>query len=227
MIYKNLLPLVDFDGLEKLKRTNVAVIGCGGVGAYSVTALARSGIGSLILVDPDAIEAGNINRQLMAFHSTLGTLKTEWLKAHIQDINPDIHVDAWPVAYEASLNEKLFALKPDYIIDAIDDMPAKKALIEAALDRNVPIISVLAQGNRIGSGTMMHTTLPKTTYDPIARRLRQHFKRHPKYKTIEVIINDAPVDIPPDGAGCVASTIFSPAMAGLKAAETIIKKVIL
>ncbi len=226
MRFKSLLPLVDFAGLEALKKTTVAVIGCGGVGSYSVMALARTGIGRLIIVDPDTIETGNINRQLMAFESTVGLSKTDWLRAHVLDINPDIKVDAIEDAYNSAMDKTLFALKPDYIIDAIDDMPAKKALISACLERDIPLLSVLAQGNRLGSGTMIHTTLAKTSYDPIARVLRRHFKTHPKYKTIEVIWNDAPTDIPADGAGCVAASIFSPAMAGLKAAEIMIKKVI-
>lgn len=226
MRFKSLLPLVDFAGLEALKHTTVAIIGCGGVGSYSVMALARTGIGRLIIVDPDTVEAGNINRQLMAFESTVGMPKTEWLKTHVCDINPDTQVHAIQEAYDTTMDETLFAFKPDYVIDAIDDMPAKKALINACLERDIPILSVLAQGNRLGSGTMIHTTLAKTSYDPIARVLRRHFKTHPKYKTIEVIWNDAPTDIPADGAGCVASSIFSPAMAGLKAAEIIIKKVI-
>lgn len=225
MRFKSLLPLVDFEGLEALKNTTVAVIGCGGVGSYSVMALARTGIGRLIIIDPDVVEAGNINRQLMAFDSTLGEPKTRWLESHVKDINPDIEMHAIQAAYTDAMEETLFALNPDFIIDAIDDMPAKKALISAGLARDIPVLSVLAQGNRLGSGTMIHTTLPKTSYDPIARVLRRHFKNHPKYQHIEVIWNDAPTDIPADGAGCVAASIFSPAMAGLKAAEIIIKKV--
>lgn len=226
MRFKTLLPLVDFAGLEQLKGARVCVVGVGGVGSYSAMALARSGIGHLIIVDPDTIEEANINRQLMALDSTIGQLKVAWLHGHLTDINPALTVDALEVAYNEDTSDQLFDLHPDYIIDAIDDMPAKKHLINACLAREIPCLSVLAQGNRLGSGLMHHMPLYKTHSDPIAKALRKTFNAHPAYKTIEVIYNDAPVDLPPDGAGCVASSIFSPAMAGLKAAEIIVKKVL-
>lgn len=226
MSFDSLLPLIDFSGLKRLETTTVMVVGLGGVGSYSVTALARTGVGGLILIDPDTIEKTNINRQLMAFHSTVGQSKTAWLKAHVKDINPAIRVTAFTERYTAKTHATLFQTRPDFIIDAIDDMPAKIHLIHAALDLNIPFISVGAQGNRLGSGHISAKPLAKTSHDPIAKKLRKVFKLHPAYATIPLITNDAKQDIDQGSGGCVAASIFSPSIAGLKAAEFCIKKVL-
>lgn len=223
MSFKRLLPLYGREGLNDLATKTVCVIGCGGVGSYTVTALARSGIGRLILVDPDTVSDCNINRQLMAFHSTIGMSKTAWLKDHCVDINPNIQVIPYDVAFNETTADMILNHPIDYIVDAIDQTNEKILCVTKALEKNIPIITVLTQGNRIGSGDITIKPLKKTTHDPIARKMRYHLKTQIDALSIPAVINEHAPDIEPMGMGCVASSIFAPAMSGLKAAEYVIQ----
>lgn len=222
MSFKRLLPLYGMDGLKRLSQKTVCVIGLGGVGSYAVSALARSGIGHIILVDPDIITDCNINRQLMAFHSTLGMAKTDWLKTHVLDINPEIQVTLYQETYDETKKNKIINDSIDYVIDAIDVTLDKISLAKECLSKNIPLVSVLTQGNRIGSGTISVKPLKKTTHDPIAKKMRYQLKDVGNSGEIKTIINETMPDIDPVGSGCVASSIFAPAMAGLKSAEVVI-----
>lgn len=223
MSFKRLLPLYGIDGLSQLAKKTVCVIGLGGVGSYAVSALARSGVGKLILIDPDIVSDCNINRQLMAFHSTIGMAKTKWLKDHCLDINPNIEIITYQEAYDEENSEKLLDHDIDYVIDAIDSTKNKIYLVQKTLEKKIPIISVLTQGNRIGSGDIVVKPLKKTTHDPIAKKMRYHLKEHKAALNIKTVLNETSPDIEPIGSGCVASSIFAPAMSGLKAAEEVIK----
>jgi tRNA A37 threonylcarbamoyladenosine dehydratase len=226
MSFKRLLPLVGIKGMNTLKNAKVLVVGVGGVGSYTVSALARSGIGTLIMVDPDVIEECNINRQLLAFHSSLGMAKVDWLTTHVKDINPDISVTGLKMKYDESSAEAIFSHQPTHVIDCIDETKAKIHLIEKSLSLDLPLISVLAQGNRLKPGNIVHAKLKDTSYDPIAKKMRSVLKVHPKYSKIEVIWNQNPAEVELPGMGCVASSAVVPAEAGLMAAGVMIEKIV-
>jgi tRNA A37 threonylcarbamoyladenosine dehydratase len=226
MSFRRLLPLVDLEGLKRLKAAHVLVVGCGGVGSYVVEALARSGVGTLTLVDPDTVEACNVNRQLMAFHTTVGAVKVAWLKDHVQTIDPDLAVHAHAIPYAQDTKEMLWETAYDFVVDAIDQRKEKVDLIEEALERNVPFVSVLGQGNRLGIGSIKVCRLDQTHTDPLARKLRHHFRNHPLKKQINVVFNAAQADVEPTGSGCVASSIFAPASAGLMAASAAVHHIL-
>lgn len=226
MSFKRLLPLVGLEGLNTLKNARVLVVGVGGVGSYTASALARSGIGHLIMVDPDVIEECNINRQLLAFHSSIGQDKVAWMENHVKDINPEIEVSALKMKYDETTSDTIFDLKPTHVIDCIDSTKAKIHLMERCLNEDLPVISVLAQGNRLKPGHIVHAKLKDTSYDPIAKKMRSALKNHPRYSKIEVIWNQNPAEVELPGMGCVASSAVVPAEAGLMAAGVMVEKIV-
>ena len=144
--------LLGADGMEKLKRARVAVFGIGGVGGYAVEALARAGIGALDLIDNDVISLTNINRQIIALHSTLGIRKTEAAERRARDINPAAELRSLPVFVTAQNVEELPLADCDYIVDAIDTVSAKIALVMRARALGIPIISSMGTGNKLDPG---------------------------------------------------------------------------
>ncbi len=226
MSFRRLLPLVDLEGMQKIEQAHILVIGCGGVGSYVIEALIRSGVGTLTLVDPDVVDACNLNRQLMAFEETIGEPKVTWLAEHAKKINPNIKVKTHQVRYEETTKERLLSEPYHFIVDAIDQVRQKQDLIEEALKRDIPFISVLGQGNRLSAQGIKICRLDQTYQDPIARKLRHHFRHHPKRKAIRVIFNEQAHEVETAGRGCVASSIFAPASAGLMAASVAIQHII-
>ncbi|MEG2119779.1 MAG: tRNA threonylcarbamoyladenosine dehydratase, partial [Pseudoflavonifractor sp.] len=146
------------------------------VGSWAVEALARAGVGELTLVDHDEIGTTNLNRQLEALHSTLGLPKAEALAARVLDINPNCKVHSLVRCYEPGNREDFFAVKYDYIIDAIDMVSSKLDLIQTALRRGVPIISSLGTGNKLDPSLFQITDLSKTEGCPLARVIRKELR---------------------------------------------------
>lgn len=157
-------------GIEKLRNCTVMVVGCGAVGSFAIEALARSGIGHLIVVDFDTIEESNINRQLFALDSTLGIKKVAVAKSRIHDINPDITVDALDLFFDE--NSEIPTV-PDFIIDAIDTVDSKIALYKWASAHNVPIISSMGAASKTDIGQISVAPLSRTTVCPLASRVRR------------------------------------------------------
>ena len=157
-------------GIEKLRNCTVMVVGCGAVGSFAIEALARSGIGHLIVVDFDTIEESNINRQLFALDSTLGIKKVAVAKSRIHDINPDIIVDALDLFFDE--NSEIPTV-PDFIIDAIDTVDSKIALYKWASAHNVPIISSMGAASKTDIGQISVAPLSRTTVCPLASRVRR------------------------------------------------------
>ena len=147
MIFSRTAILLGEEGIEKLKKARVAVFGVGGVGGYVVEALARSGVGALDLIDMDRVSESNINRQIIALHSTVGRLKTEVARERVKDINPDIEVRVYNVFYLPETASQFDFSKYDYVVDAIDTVSGKISLIERASASNVPVISSMGAGN--------------------------------------------------------------------------------
>ena len=165
--------LLGLEGLRRLQKARVAVFGLGGVGGYAVEALARSGIGALDLVDHDTVSQSNLNRQILALHSTIGMHKTEAAKARVLDINPDCAVRVFPVFYTPETAEQFDFTQYDYIVDAIDTVTGKLALAERAAAAGTPIISCMGTGNKLEASLLEVTDLSKTSMCPLARVMRK------------------------------------------------------
>jgi len=158
---------------ERLARVHVAVVGLGGVGSWAVEALARSGVGQLTLVDGDRIHRSNINRQLPALESEIGQYKAEVLARRIAQINPACCVRPLPYFLTAENIDAFFAQKYDWVLDAIDQVPIKALLINAARSRNVPILTSGGAGGRLDGTTVRVGDLESTGGDPLLRQLRR------------------------------------------------------
>ena len=159
--------------IAKLRNARVAVFGLGGVGGYAVEALARSGVGSLDLIDSDRISVSNLNRQILATHSTVGMLKVDAARNRVLDINPDCVVRAYPIFYTPETADSFDFTRYDYIVDAIDTVTGKLALVERAMAVNTPIICCMGTGNKLDASAFQVADISKTTMCPLARVMRK------------------------------------------------------
>lgn len=202
------------DGIRALQNSTVLVAGCGGVGSFAIEALARSGVGRLILIDKDTVEESNINRQLCALQSTVGQEKTAILKRRIADIHPETEVITYAGFYDRDLDDWVLAQKPDYVLDCIDSIGSKKDLIRLCLDHDIPILSSMGMARRFDPTKIEITELEKTKGDPLAKILRL-WKRKSRIrkKIMTVCSTEIPMDMIPGQP--LPSAIFVPASAGL------------
>ena len=162
--------------IEKLHNSHVAVFGIGGVGSFCAEALARAGVGTLTLVDDDAVAESNLNRQLIALRSTVGTPKVDVMADRIHDIDPNCRVIPMNFRYESHTREQFFTERFDYIADAIDSVTCKLDLIQTALNRGIPIISSMGTGNKLDPTRFEITDLSKTSGCPLARVMRKELR---------------------------------------------------
>ncbi len=174
-------------GLENcnvLKESCIAIFGVGGVGSHCIEALARCGIGHLILIDNDTVAITNINRQSIAYHSTIGQYKTHVMKQRILDINPNATVDTFETFVLAdNLNSILDQFEHiDYIIDAIDTVSAKIALVEYANNKEIPLIASMGTGNKVHGELFEITDISKTSVCPLCRVMRKELKARGIYR---------------------------------------------
>lgn len=165
------------EGLEKLKNATVAVLGVGGVGSFAVEALARSGVGRLVLVDRDNVDITNINRQIHALLSTIGRPKVELMKERIADINPECDVIALQMFYTEETYEQFFSYDLDFVIDASDTIIYKVHLMKECLKRNIPIISSMGAANKMDPTRFRIVDISKTHTDPIAKVIRAKLRK--------------------------------------------------
>ena len=225
--------LLGADAMERLQKARVAVFGVGGVGGYTVEALARSGIGALDLIDSDTVSLSNINRQILATHSTVGMLKVEAAKQRILDINPDAVVRTYPIFYTPETADQFDFTQYDYIIDAIDTVTGKLALVERATQAGTPIICCMGAGNKLDAAAFEVSDLSKTTMCPLARVMRKELgKRGIKHLKVVYSREEA---LTPVGAEEEAKAIgkrqipgsvaFVPGAAGLILAGEVIKDI--
>ena len=223
--------LLGADAMARLQNSKVAVFGVGGVGGYTVEALARSGIGHLALIDPDDVGLSNINRQIIATHNSLGMLKVEAAKKRVLDINPDAKVDVYPVFYTPETADSIDLKKFDYIVDAIDTVTGKLCLVQRAYEAGVPIISCMGAGNKL-DGTAFHVAdISKTSVCPLARIMRKELKKRGiNHLRVVFSTEDAlkPVGAEEEAAALgkrqiPGSTSYIPGIAGLLLAGEVIK----
>ena len=165
--------LLGEDALARLQKAKVAVFGIGGVGGYAVEALARSGIGAIDLIDSDTVSVSNLNRQILATHSTVGMPKVEAGKKRILDINPECQVGTYPVFYTPETADQFDFIQYDYIVDAIDTVTGKLALVERAIAAGTPIICCMGTGNKLDASAFQVSDISKTSMCPLARIMRK------------------------------------------------------
>ena len=169
--------LVGKQGIEKLKNSTVAVFGVGGVGGYTVEALARSGVGTIVIIDNDTVSLSNINRQIIATHDTLGMLKTDAAEQRIKSINPDCTVIKHNCFFLPENADSFDFSKYDYVIDAIDTVSGKIELVMKAISEGTPIISSMGAGNKLDPTQFEVSDISKTSVCPLARVMRREMKK--------------------------------------------------
>ncbi|MFF2910510.1 ThiF family adenylyltransferase [Paenibacillus sp. NPDC057934] len=177
------------EGLKILKNSTVAVLGIGGVGGMAAEALARSGIGRIILIDKDVVDITNVNRQIHALTTTVGQKKAELMVDRIKLINPDCDAIALNMFYTEETYEELFKYKLDYVIDASDTIIYKVHLIKECLARGIPMISSMGAANKMDPTRFQVADISKTTYDPIARIIRQKLRKEGIKKGVKVVFS--------------------------------------
>ena len=219
------------EGQDLLKKRTVAVLGIGGVGSIAAEALARSGVGRIIMIDKDVVDITNINRQIHALLSTVGKPKAELMKNRIADINPECDAIALKMFYTEETYEELFQYPLDYVLDASDTVSYKIHLIKECLKRKIPVISCMGAANKMDPSRFQVADISKTTVDPIARVIRQKLRKDGIHKGVKVVFSteepllpreDITQKIVPENAPEIrkaqnppASNAFVPPVAGL------------
>ncbi len=216
--------LITKEKVDILKKKTVLVLGIGGVGGFVVEALARCFVGTLILVDYDKVDISNINRQIIALHSTIGKEKTEVLKERILDINPNCTVITHSCFYGKENKDVLFDRKIDFVVDACDSLDSKKTIIKECLNRKIPILSSMGTGNKLNPSGFLIEDIRKTSYDPIAKRLRKWVQQEKIKEKIPVLYSKEE-PIKHEGT-TIASISFVPSSAGLKIAGYVVLELI-
>ncbi len=218
--FARLEKLIGREKLEDLSKKSVLILGCGGVGGYVVEALARSNIGTLILVDYDFVDETNINRQIIATDKTIGKKKIEILERRIKEINPTCQVVLIDKFITKDNINVLFKSKIDFLVDACDTISVKKEIIKLCINKDIPFITCLGTGNRFNPEKLKITTLDRTSYDAIARILRKYVKtEHINKKVVVLVSSEQPVKV---GDRTPGSTAFVPASAGILIASYVV-----
>jgi len=211
--------LIGEENVKNLFSKHVIVFGCGGVGGFVVEALARSGIGKISLVDNDSVNISNINRQIIALHSTVGKQKVDVLKNRILDINPNCQVFTFNTFFLPENSHSFDFSQYDYVVDAVDTVTAKIEIIKKSKDANVPIISSMGTGNKLNPLAFKVADISKTNVCPLARVMRNELKKRGISKVKCVYSEELPVI----KTQTPASIAFVPSVAGLLIASEVIK----
>lgn len=202
------------EAMDKLKASRVAVFGIGGVGGYTVEALARSGVGAIDIIDDDKVCLTNINRQIIATRKTVGKYKVDVAKERIEEINPDCKVTAYKTFYMPETADQFDFTQYDYVVDAIDTVTGKIALIENAKNAGAPIISSMGAGNKVDPTAFEVTDIYKTSVCPLAKVMRYELKRRGIKKLKVVYSKEKPIPPIDDMAiSCRQHCICSPGTA--------------
>lgn len=220
--------LIGADGVEKLKNLRVAVFGLGGVGGYVAEALARAGVGALDLIDNDTVSLSNINRQILALHSTIGLPKTEAAKQRLADINPNLKIVCHNCFYLPETADDFDFRQYDYVADAIDTVAGKISLVQRATEANTPIICAMGAGNKLNAGGFKVADISKTAVCPLAKVMRRELRKR-GIEHFKVVYSEEPALTPLGSAEdgnkrqTPGSMSYVPAVAGLLMAGKIIR----
>ena len=225
--------LLGSEAMEKLRNSRVAVFGVGGVGGFAVEALARSGVGTIDLIDSDTVSTTNLNRQIIALHSTVGRFKTEIAAERIHDIDPDIAVNVHNCFFMPETADEFDFTQYSYVIDAIDTVTGKIEIIMKAKAANVPVISAMGAGNKLDPTAFRVTDIYKTKGCPLARVMRRELKKRNVPHLKVVYSEEEPITPRPSTEEHQASrrsvpgsVAFVPSVAGLILAGEVIKDII-
>ena len=212
--------------MKKLAAARVAVFGLGGVGGYVVEALARSGVGELHLIDKDVVALSNINRQIVALRSTVGRRKTEVAAERVKEINPECKTVTYDLFYTPETEKEIDFTKFDYVVDAIDTVAGKLAIIKNAKAANVPVISSMGTGNKLNAGAFEIADISKTSVCPLARVMRRELKKLGIEKVKVLYSKEEPIKASieeNEGKSAPASVAFVPPVAVLLIAGEVVR----
>nr|MBP3599262.1 tRNA threonylcarbamoyladenosine dehydratase [Eubacterium sp.] len=225
--------LLGKEAMKRLADARVAVFGIGGVGGHAVEALARSGVGAIDLIDNDTVSITNLNRQIIALHSTVGEFKVDVMKKRIQDINPDCVVNAYRCFYLPDTADQFDFSQYDYVVDAVDTVTAKIQLVMEAKDAGVSIISSMGAGNKLNPTLFEVTDIYKTSVCPLAKVMRRELKKRSvrKLKVVyskeeAIVPKGATEEDPGTRRSFPGSTSFVPSVAGLIIASEVIRDLV-
>ena len=225
--------LLGSDAMEKLKNARVAIFGLGGVGGYAAEALARSGVGALDFIDHDTLSTTNINRQILATVQTVGKPKAEVARERALSINPAVHATAWNLFYGPDTADQFDFTQYSYVIDAIDTVTGKLALVKAAREANVPILSCMGTGNKLDPTKFQIADISQTSVCPLARIMRKECRKRGIEKLKVLFSTEDPIpsdpeaisleELPEGRRALPGSVAFVPSVAGLIIAGEVIK----
>jgi tRNA A37 threonylcarbamoyladenosine dehydratase len=222
-MFERVIKLIGNDNLEKIKNKTVCVIGLGGVGGYATESLVRSGIENIIIVDYDTIDISNLNRQIITNQKNIGMKKTNEAELRVKSINPKCKVTKIDTFINEDNIDIIFKNNIDYLIDACDSVYTKQMLIKECLDRNIKIISSMGTGNKLDPTKLEITDIRKTSYDPLAKKIRKYVINQKLKGHIPVVYSK---EQNAKFKGSIPSMVFVPATAGLILANYVIRDII-
>lgn len=224
--------LLGESALKKLASSRVAVFGVGGVGSFTVEALARSGVGALDIIDNDVVAVSNINRQLIATHNTIGKYKVDVARDRLLEINPNLKINAYKTFYTSETASGFDFSGYDYVVDAIDTVSGKISLVLQSIESDTPIISSMGAGNKLDPTAFEVSDIYKTSVCPLARVMRNELRKRGVKKLKVVYSKEKPlttaerIDSVPGRRSTPGSVAFVPSVAGLIIAGEVIKDLI-
>lgn len=222
--------LVGDDGIEKLNNSNIIVFGVGGVGSFTVEALARAGVGNLTIVDFDDVDITNINRQIPALHSTVGKYKVDVMEDRILDINPNINIKKIRSLYNKDTSDEILTERYDYVVDAIDMVSSKIHLIETCEKKGLKIISSMGMGNKLDPTKIVVTDIHKTSTCPLAKVMRKELRDRGIKKLKVVYSTEQPIELKKkviNGKKVTPGSVsFVPSVGGLIIASVIVNELL-
>jgi len=224
MRYDRLEKLISKEKLNILKSKTIAVFGLGGVGSYAFEAIVRSGVSKVIICDFDIVDITNINRQLIAYESTLGSLKTDVASKRAKDINPYVEIIKYSIKADKDSIKDILDLKPDFVVDAIDDVLAKTELITQATNKSIKIVSSMGFANKFHPEMIEIAKLSKTTVCPLAKTMRKRLKEAGVTLDFPVVYSTEKPTKSKDNI--LGSTAYTPSVAGLIIASYVINQIV-
>ena len=222
-MYERIIKLIGEENLNKIKNKTVCIIGLGGVGGFATESIVRSGVGNVIIVDYDRIDISNLNRQIITNQNNIGKSKAQEMKKRIKSINPNCNITIIEEKIDSNNINLIFQNKIDYLIDACDTITTKEALIIECTKRKIKIISSMGTGNKLNPTLLEICDIRKTSYDPIAKKIRKFVTDNKIKDKIPVVYSK---EQNPKFQGNIPSMIFVPATAGLLLANYVIRDII-
>lgn len=223
IFYERTQRLLGEDAMARLQEMHVCVLGVGGVGSWVAEALVRTGIGEMSLVDFDTVDVTNINRQVQALHSTIGEVKVEAMKNRLLDINPKVVVHCYNEHIQPEQLPTCLA-QADFVVDCIDDVRAKVAVIKWCYEHQRCIVSSMGTGNKMGTHPFKIVDISKTKVCPLARAVRLRLRKEGIYSGVPVLYSEELPYRAVDGREKPGTICFSPAIAGLTLAQYIVQE---